>query len=712
MSGQVAITEFLSSGRQRGLPGFSDGTLYSRSSSGSGSSPDNGLWDTPSRLTFSFVPDGTLVSDYYESSLFNSFRRLLDTEELTRTLGDAFQTWARETSINFGQRTDSGEPLGIAGLSQGDPRFGDIRIAAIPLQEDVLAVALPFQLGMSGTWSGDILFNANASFSSPEQFYAVALHEIGHSLGLPHTQQSGDVMHPGEFNTTLSRNDLRALRTRYGAARMLDQYDADGDNNNNQESATRIRLAGSLKGSIPLIAYGDIASPEDLDYYELQIYSGYTGPVSFRVVSDGISQLAPEVSVLDVNGNHLGFTSSSSLNGDDLLITVTPNDDQLFLRIRGAAIAERRVGSYSVAALFDNDVSYDAAVLESTLRRDLWTLKQSDVHTIFSEPEPRFNDDLHTNDTPLTATDLDPQPGVLAENRFRVQAVISDAVDLDYYRVRASAEATTLTATLTSLEQLGLVGRLEFLDNQFSALNARVINHGNGRLIMEVDGIQPGDDYFIGVVADRPGEMFDTGNYNLDLSFRATATQLETFAEGHLTLVQPQSIHTLFVAETRLFNLGIESDFSAVYEDQAVWMTIYRDDGEIVHRAVTRPGEFRTANSVVLQPGTYSIRATLAFSPASSVPPSLRKSRMDYRILGTSIGDPIGPELITSGRQPFRKCDPATNEYCYPGDRHSSATFLVVTGNESTLSGSGTKSPDYKDANEWFWYQNWQGNQG
>ncbi|MFW6088657.1 MAG: matrixin family metalloprotease [Gemmatimonadota bacterium] len=50
----------------------------------------------------------------------------------------------------------------------------------------------------------------------------VALHEVGHVLGLPHSEHPGDVMHPGNRNLEISARDLRSLRILYeeaGAAR-------------------------------------------------------------------------------------------------------------------------------------------------------------------------------------------------------------------------------------------------------------------------------------------------------------------------------------------------------------------------------------------------------------------------------------------------------------------------------------------------------------
>ena len=58
--------------------------------------------------------------------------------------------------------TDNGAPFGVAGLMQGDPRFGDIRIGARPMSPDVMAITVPPDPFMSGTLSGDMILNSSA----------------------------------------------------------------------------------------------------------------------------------------------------------------------------------------------------------------------------------------------------------------------------------------------------------------------------------------------------------------------------------------------------------------------------------------------------------------------------------------------------------------------------------------------------------------------
>lgn len=60
------------------------------------------------------------------------------------------------------------------------------------------------------------LDHADGSPMSDEFRRLVALHEVGHALGLPHSEDPGDVMHPGNRNFAISSRDLRSLDTLYG----------------------------------------------------------------------------------------------------------------------------------------------------------------------------------------------------------------------------------------------------------------------------------------------------------------------------------------------------------------------------------------------------------------------------------------------------------------------------------------------------------------
>ena len=48
-----------------------------------------------------------------------------------------------------------------------------------------------------------------------EFLHLVALHEIGHVVGLPHSDSPTDVMHPGNRSLDLSDRDIRSARRPY-----------------------------------------------------------------------------------------------------------------------------------------------------------------------------------------------------------------------------------------------------------------------------------------------------------------------------------------------------------------------------------------------------------------------------------------------------------------------------------------------------------------
>src|SRR5262249_23272763 len=119
-------------------------------------------WPNPGHLTLSFAPDGTQVGNQ-QSQLFRLLDAVGPTQTWQATILRAFQAWASSTNVNLSLVGDSGAPLGTVGPIQGDPRFGDIRITAVPLPADVVGVAMPFD-PTAGSWAGDVELNSNCLF--------------------------------------------------------------------------------------------------------------------------------------------------------------------------------------------------------------------------------------------------------------------------------------------------------------------------------------------------------------------------------------------------------------------------------------------------------------------------------------------------------------------------------------------------------------------
>src|SRR5262249_40993163 len=133
-------------------------------------------WADASRLTLSFAPDGTGLGGH-SSNLFAALGAAMPQAVWQREVLRAFQTWAVNANINLAVVADAGQaPFGVPGAVQGDPRFGDIRVGAHAMSPDALAVSVPYDPFLSGTWAGDLLFNSAAGLNAATLFH-VALHE-------------------------------------------------------------------------------------------------------------------------------------------------------------------------------------------------------------------------------------------------------------------------------------------------------------------------------------------------------------------------------------------------------------------------------------------------------------------------------------------------------------------------------------------------------
>src|SRR5262249_28774054 len=82
-------------------------------------------------LALLFAPDGTNVNGTPSQSAqaFAGIPVSVWQQEILR----AFQTWTAVTNVNIGLVADGGQAFGTPGAPQGDLRFGDIRIGAVPL---------------------------------------------------------------------------------------------------------------------------------------------------------------------------------------------------------------------------------------------------------------------------------------------------------------------------------------------------------------------------------------------------------------------------------------------------------------------------------------------------------------------------------------------------------------------------------------------------
>ncbi len=686
-----------------------DGAFQRLVSQSSQSSADILPWTNPDRMTISFAPDGTRISAH-QSSLFASFRSLMTANQLESQVLKAFQQWSRFSAINVGFKSDSGLQFGVSGPTQGDARVGDIRVGALPMADDVYAVSIKHDTLVSGTWSGDILFNSNKTFTSAEQFYAVALHEAGHVLGLEHSTNVNSIMYPGKLNSVIIGHDIAAIRTLYGS-RRLDEYDIGSDTNNTVDDATRIQNPGSLNGTVPLIAYGDIHVKTDVDYYELPNFSDYNGPIKFEAVSSGISLLRLKLSVYNENGDLLETRSASNgIRGSRLSITI-PNaleGEDYIARVEAADVSLYATGSYAIKATLEDRLTADPVLTEQVLLGKYWQLEQGDVRGIFVDPENFFfNLELNLNDTFATAEPLENALPFNTAQQSLAFGSLSYLGDLDYYQFSAPGDfqaGNVLTISITAMEQGRFVPSLIVYDVNQNQLETDVIVNGNGELSLQVLQVEADQTFYVRVAADQTGDGYDQGNYHLMARFDRGAQGMDVFGQGVLsseTGESQKSFHTMYVAETQMFHLALTATGNSTRELAQVWVTIYDRNARPVFRVLTVPGQTRTAKSVILRPGSYTIFVTLASSDTSLV------SSLNYTIKGIGITDPIGPEIVNPATKPFKKVGPNDPNYAYPGNRLSPDTFIVVNGNEGVTPENRMFEPRFVDPNAWYWYNSW-----
>ncbi|HMB07561.1 MAG TPA: matrixin family metalloprotease, partial [Isosphaeraceae bacterium] len=385
-------------------------------------------WHHADHLTVSFVPDGTSI-DGAPSVLFQTLNALEPAVDWQRAILEALQAWAEDTSVNFALKSDGGQPLGTPGPDQGDPRFGDIRIGALPMATGDLAISVPHDPFLSGTWSGDILLNRAAlAAANPDELFPILLHEVGHVLGLDHSTDPESVMfeHLNQRDS-LAPSDIAAVQALYGP-RDDDPFEGPGRDDTFQTAAPMPEPAG-YDGTTPLLIYANLSSLKDVDFYTVTAPDGYEGPLTIRLQTAGVSLLAPRLTVYDAAGHVLGDLSSATDVGDTLQVhlpRVEPGATYV-LEVRGAMADPFGVGEYVLAASFDARSTVGPDAIDTLARQSYSYLSPEDIRAILLDPvHALFHVDAHTNDTLATAEDLDPIGVYGSEAPDRVTASLSD----------------------------------------------------------------------------------------------------------------------------------------------------------------------------------------------------------------------------------------------------------------------------------------------
>ena len=524
-------------------------------------------WLDSDHLTLSFVPDGTAIAGH-TSSLFGLLNSQQPTVTWEREILQAFQTWAVNSNINIGLTADGGQALGISGDPQGDSRFGDIRVGAQSMATDVLSISVPNDPAVVSTLTGDVLINTSDNFAGNGlNLFSVMLHEAGHVFGIPDGTDPNSPMYPTYLdNIKLTSGDIDDIQSLYGA-RAPDPNEGSGGNDS-VNKATTIQAPNGFNGATPLVIFGDISTNKDVDFFSFRPPSGYTGSMTIRLQSSGISLLTPHLSVVDARGNVVGDVSAASDFGDTVTLNLPSADPRTtyYLRVEGETSDVFGIGAYGLAVTFNGRSTVSANSLDAVLRGPNQSLSADEIRALFAGgSNDFFHKDNHDNDDPIASTVLTGSPGYLSNTHYETVGSISSASDVDYYRVKSPGKPKgggnlILTATARASDVNGSTPRVTILDSDGNTVPAQILANGDGTFSVQAKINKGGGNYLIEVSRSTTPGTPATGNYSLVAQYGAAAASLSTLAADTVPAAPAERTFNLYVGESQLMNLVLSAD--------------------------------------------------------------------------------------------------------------------------------------------------------
>jgi hypothetical protein len=320
-------------------------------------------WPHPELVTISFMPDGTYLGGSLYSNLFASFDAKWPTAAWQGQVLLAVQTWAQYTNLNFAVVPDEGLPLGTGIDQQGDPEEGDIRIGGFSFASGDLAGAWFPPPVNNFSAAGDVFFNTAQPFNigSTYDLFTVATHELGHALGLLHSDDYYAAMfgnYVGVKSYGLAWDDVAGIRSLYsaGAPRSPDGF---GFNTSTFQTAADLTGAFDPVTQTLVGASLDLTYPGQAEYFRFMAPPGAGSQLTVTVQSSGLSLLSPSLTLYDADQQPIATASGYSQFGTAITATaasVKPNQ-LFFLRVSGADASAFGTGHYGLIVNFGSGLS-------------------------------------------------------------------------------------------------------------------------------------------------------------------------------------------------------------------------------------------------------------------------------------------------------------------------------------------------------------------
>ncbi len=317
-------------------------------------------WMNPAVVTISFMPDGTSLAGT-TSNLFSSFNSnpYLAGRWQTAML-QAAQLWAQQTNINFVVVPDDGAPSGSGNDQEGDPGMGDIRIGGYNFGSSTLAWSFQPPPQNNSSLAGDILFNTGMPFKlgTTYDLFTVAAHEFGHALGLGESSSSSQAMEWPSYTgvkTSLSYDDIAGIRSIYSAngPRTADFY---GGLNSTISTAANVDGSINQTALTALVPNLDIATAGQPEFFSVDAPMGTNGTMQVSVQSQGLSLLAPKMTVYAADGQTvLGSATGAGQYGTTLTVNLSnvTAGERFYVEVQGANNTQMGTGNYALGLSFN-----------------------------------------------------------------------------------------------------------------------------------------------------------------------------------------------------------------------------------------------------------------------------------------------------------------------------------------------------------------------
>ena len=584
-------------------------------------------WPEIDSLRISFVPDGTQVGDS-RNELFRMLNSTLPNVDWQLEMLTAFQTWAIETNSNVGLVEDQGQPIGTIGFKQGDLRFGDVRLGAFPMEQDVLAVANPYDPFIANTWVGDVFLNSSTDFLSnakdqARSLLSVMLHEAGHVFGVGHSTDTKSPMYPylQDPITALAADDIAKLQSISGP-RESDRWEGDLGNESIAD-ATSLLLVGKSGQRVAAELTADVSSSNDVDTYAFAV-SQDTDFITVDLHASGKSLLMANVTVLNERGEQVASRVALDPRDNDLSLTIEDVEagQRYFVQVRSANESVFGIGRYALEVA-------PHAVNDSTLPAKT-VLELIDLPGFASEE--------------LMVT----TPGYVEHTYYELAGTLTNAKASQTFRFHSpilneqltNVFTIILTAETGSIDNLGLV----VTDASGTQVPMTLISEQNGKLELQVVGVKADVDFLATVYAKDLSKLEQV--YELEVDFAHDGRQLQTLVTGSLSDTQTVYSSPLTIDVSGHYHFVVSgSDWSDPHES-GLTMQVRDATGQTVASVDVVDGGSEWFD-LFLNRGQYSVEF--------SSPSRLADVSMLFQLAMESESSPIGPQLRDMSSKPVER---------------------------------------------------------